>query len=213
MSDTNQPLIVPIAHYVGEMHIPGKESVTHKLRGGWGIVELTDSEMTLWLLAHSTSEAREAGKPWTRKAVLEAVPPEVTDADRIIDDLLSKDVLAEVTPGTEQAVEFASKYRLVPLMWGLGNTHETPWEYRIGILGHPLLAVNSTVYDTWEWSHLYRSLWASCQSLAKLRETHDERPAEERDPRGILNQVVLSLHALLGFQCAYLDVPFEWGKP
>ncbi len=178
---------------------------------------MSAEERTVWACAHGVPDQLEAGRPWTREALLEAVRAHLPDADvaTIIDDLLGRDVLAEVNPGTQQAIDFASKYRLIPLMLGLGNTPEEPWEYRIGLVSAPLVSVSGTVYHMWEWSHLYKSLWDSCRKLAKIREGHTDPPAtaEQRDPEAILTEILGSLHHLLAPGCAYLDVPHDWGTP
>lgn len=155
----------------------------------------------------------EQGTPWTRAALLEAAHPVVGDTvDRIVTILLGKDVLIEVTPGTPEAIEFAKEVRLVPLQLGLGNTREEPWIWRIGP-GTPFVGVTHTVYHMWEWSHLYRSLWDSCQSLAKIRQNREDSllTEEDRDPEAILTSVLKAAHGLFSTSCAYFDVPFEWG--
>jgi hypothetical protein len=215
MSETHQTLIVPIAHYVGQDYDVDKDAPTYNLRGGWDVVELTEAERTIWFLAAGVPQQINEDKPWTRDALREAATPFLADADldAIINDLLARDILAEFTPGTPQAIEFASKYRLVPLQIGLGNTREEPWAYRIGIGDNVLLTLSGTPYTAWEWCHLYQNLWDFCRNLAKIREGHTDPPAkpEDKDPEKILTEVLLSLHHLLTSSCAYLDVPHDWG--
>jgi hypothetical protein len=217
LNDTSQPLIVPIGHFVGEVYDVGTESTTYNLRGGWSIVKLTEAERNVWAFAHGLPDQLQAGTRWTRQTLLDTIrlhAPE-PDPEPIIDDLLSRDVLAEVTPGTKQAIEFASTYRLIPLQTGLGNSREEPWVWRIGIGAQTLVAVSGTVYNAWEWSHLYQSLWDSCRNLARIREgdAGSSATAEERDPEAIFTEVLNGLHALVSTSCAYLDVPHEWGTP
>ena len=86
--------------------------------------------------------------------------------------------------------------------------------WRIGCRRQPLVRVSHMVYNTWEWSHMYVNLWESCKSLATTNAEDTELPAEpeERDPEAILTEVLDSTHVLLSGACAFLDVPFEWGK-
>lgn len=217
MSAASEPLIVPIAHYVGQAYDIDNDTPTFQLRGGWSVAKLTEPEQAVWALAHGVPEQINKGKRWTRKALRQVAGSFLSgvDVDAIIADLLTRDVLAEVTPGTSQAIEFASTYRLIPLQVGLGNTREEPWAWRIGIGNNVLLTISHTVYDVWEWCHLYQSLWDCCHKLATIRSGYSDPPAkpEEKDPQAILTEVLDSLHSLLTASCAYLDVPHDWGTP
>lgn len=215
MTAANQPLIVPIAHYVGQVYEMADDTTTYDLRGGWDIVSLTEPERAVWTLAHGVPEYINEGKRWTRSALTDAAAPYVggADPDAIITDLLDRDVLAEFVPGTRQAVDFAAEYRIVPMQLGLGNTKEEPWAWRIGFGDTALVTTSHTVFHTWKWSHLYKNLWESCRKLAQIREEQSSRiiKPEDKDPEAILTQVLENLHLLLVANCAYIDVSFDWG--
>ena len=213
MADTLQPLIFPLAHYVGTRYDSDTKTSTFQLRGGWKVANLTVSERNLWALAHGVPSELEKGTRWTKDHMLEIACPQMADAETVIASLLERDVLMEVTPGTKGAVEFAKEVRLIPLRLGLGNSPEDPSMWRIGASVEAFVAVNDTVFSTWQWSHLYKNLWESCKSIAKMRgEDHDlPTSREDRDPEAILSEVLKTTHILLASSCAYLDVPFEWG--
>lgn len=215
MNASGSSLIVPIAHYVGQEYESADVPPTFNLRGGWSIVNLTEDERAIWAFAHGVPEHVGSGRPWNREALKQAAAPHFKggDIDDMIENLIARKVLAEFTPGTDQAIEFARQYRLVPLQVGLGNTLDEPRAWRIGIGDNVLLTVSSTVYRAWEWCHLYRSLWDFCQKFAKIRAEHTDPPAraEDQNPEQILAQVLESLQSLIAASCAYLDVPHEWG--
>ncbi|MBT8226185.1 MAG: hypothetical protein HKP61_16945 [Dactylosporangium sp.] len=213
MTDVPEPLIFPIAHYVGETYNSEDQTTTYDLRGGWRTAQLTQTERDVWLLAHGLPDRLQEAQRWTRTALLDMSTLHLgREAERVVADLLERDVLAEVVPGTEGAIDFAKEHRLVPLQLGLGNTREEPWAWRIG-LASPVIAVSHTVYNTWEWCHLYRSLWDSCKSLVKIRREDSALSSkpEDLDPEVVLTEVLETAHALLSTSCAYFDVSFEWG--
>lgn len=215
-SNATDPLILPIAHYIGEQYNSETKSSTFDLRGGWGIAEVNPTERLVWATAHGLPEQLARGKRWTRTALVEAVGPTIGDStSRIIDELLERDILAEVQPGSRQAAEFARGVRLVPLRLGIGNSAEDPTTWRIGSdMDSPMIGVSHTVYNMWTWSHLYKNLWESCQSLANIRSKGDKAvPANEgeRDPEVILYEVLEGVHTLLASASAYFDVTVDWG--
>ena len=214
MADTLQPLIFPLAHYVGMMYDSEAKTSTFQLRGGWKVASLTESERNLWALAHGVPSELEKGTRWTKDHMLEIACPQMADAETVIASLLERDVLMEVIPGTKRAVEFAKEVRLVPLRLGLGNSPEDPSMWRIGVSEESYVAVNDTVFHIWQWSHLYENLWESCKSLAKMRSKEKNLPSRpgDHDPEAILAEILERAHVLLSTSCAYFDVPFEWGK-
>ena len=211
---TDEPLIFPIARYLGDSFNSEDKTTTYDLRGGWDVVHLTRLERDIWAMAHGMPDQLESGRRWTRTALRESLQHQwgADTVDQTIDNLISRDILAEVTPGSCGAVEFAKEYRLVHLQMALGNTPEQPWLWRIGP-AVPVIAVSGTVYHIWTWCHLYKSLWDSCRSLATMNAEDDVLPgtAQECDPEAILTKVLGTTHALLAHACAYFDVAYEWG--
>lgn len=213
-SSSTDPLIFPMAHFLGELYSSDSKTSTYELRGGWHTESLTRQERDVWVLAHGLIDKLNDGVRWTRATLLEGARLVVgNEADSIVEDLLERDVLMEATPGTKQAIDFAKEIRLIPLRLGGGNNAEEPWLWRIG-MPTAIISVSYTVYNTWEWSHMYVNLWESCKALAKINAENPEVPAksEKCDPEAILTELLDSTHALLSTSCVYLDVPFEWGK-
>jgi hypothetical protein len=215
-NNATDPLIFPMAHYIGEQYDSESQSSVYTLRGGWTVVELNAAERLVWAHAHGMPEQLQQGTRWTREALLEAVKPQVgEDAHQIIEHLLEEDVLIEVQPGSKAAIEFAKEVRLVPLRLGLGNSAEEPGIWRIGSdVDSPMIGVSQTVYSNWAWAHLYKNLWDSCQSMAKLRATAEDAASateSDSDPEIILYEVLERSHLLLASASAYFDVPFDWG--
>jgi hypothetical protein len=104
-------------------------------------------------------------------------------------------VVASVTD--EQ--EFAARYRLMPLLVGLGNTEESPDIYAIGLPGTPAAQVNAGSYELWQWSALAPTLWHTCEVRAKV--TEDPVSAAE-----LVADVLAEARPLLANSCAYLDL-------
>ena len=211
---TDDPLVLPLANYLGDGFNSQDKTTSYDLRGGWDVVHLTRLERDTWAMAHGLPDQLKNGRRWTRTALRETLQPQwgADTVDQTIDNLISRDILAEITPGNASAVEFAREYRLVHLQMALGNTPEQPWLWRIGP-AVPVIAVSGTVYHIWTWCHLYKSLWDSCRSLATMNAEDDILPGttSECDPEAILTEVLETAHALLTHACAYFDVPYEWG--
>ncbi|MBN1173251.1 MAG: hypothetical protein JXA67_13840 [Micromonosporaceae bacterium] len=207
------PLIFPLGHYAGERYDCETEASTYDLRSGWRVTHLTPEERDVWALAHGLTNRLGRGIRWTRAALLAAAgPANKEEFSSTIETMLEKDLLAEVSPGSEQAVEFAQRVQLVPLQLGLGNSAEKPWIWRIGSPA-TTVEVSETVYHIWEWCHLYRNLWDACQALARdnAKDYEDPTQAEDCDPAAILTDVLDTTHALLSATCVYLEGSFDWG--
>jgi hypothetical protein len=207
MHDNAEALIVPIGHYVGA-HVPrdDTESEFHVVRIGWEMYELEDAgQFALWALGHGLPEPGDDGTaPWTRSALVGATRasgiPNVGDA---LADLLARDLLIEVTPGTAEAVEFARVCRTRSLLVGLGNTLEDPLHYAIGASENtPVVRVSSFAYELWKWGHACDSLWQACHIFAAAGEPDDP---EESDPERVLTRCLAAIQVLLASGAIYLD--------
>ncbi len=75
-------------------------------------------------------------------------------AEQVLEGLIKDYLLVETTPGTDSAVDFARRHRLMPLMLGLGNTSEEPRLYSVGMVGMPVVSMSSMAYDLYEWAHM-----------------------------------------------------------
>lgn len=197
--ETTDPLLVPVGHDVGAL-----SGRCHQIRAGMDLVELTDPEYVLWLLAHGNDEDE---RP-TRTSVLtlaEQVGFSSLDTGPIVDQLISDGLLAEVAPEADSAVGFAERHQLVPLMMGLGPDQEQPGLQTIGLLGRPIAQVSDAVYDLWVWAQLTPQLWVACQHAAEVARRVGVTGHAETEAREVLTGILRSLHGLLGVRAAYVD--------
>jgi hypothetical protein len=203
-----QPLVFPVGHYTGAFHPTlGAPVKYHSLRIGRLAVTLPDERaLAVWAAAHRPPD--QPDEPWTRAAVAEAARTRlgVADPTPVLAELLDSGLLAEVTPGTPDAVDFARAHRVVPLMMGLGNTPEEPLRYGVGLFGYtPVVRVPSLVYDVWQWGSLGASLWDVCQAFAQAGAEAEVSDSHEQHPEYVLTTYLNSLQQLLGPNAAYID--------
>jgi hypothetical protein len=212
--DNVEPLLVPIGHYVGAVYHDGARGVRRQVRRGATFHDLTDDQFAIWSAAHGTQEAVQAKVAWRRRSVEEH--PQVAGlagANALIDEMLDIGLLAEVTPGGDEVLEFARSYRLVPLMLGLGNSTDDADMFDIGFLHQPVLSVSYPIYDLWQWSTMDDSVWATCESAADVAERSGYTHPEYVDPSRLLTGLLRSLHALLVARAAYLDIGVRLNWP
>jgi hypothetical protein len=208
------PLLVPIGHYVGAVYQDGERGVRRQVRRGATFHDLTDDQFAIWSAAHGTQQAVQAGVAWQRRSVEEH--PKVAGlagAGGLIDEMLDIGLLAQVTPGRDQILEFARSYRLVPLMLGLGNSPDDPDMLDIGFLHQPVLSVSYPIYDLWQWSTVDDSMWATCENAADVAQRSGYTNPAYVDPSRLLTGLLRSLHALLVARAAYLDIGFRLNWP
>lgn len=199
-------LLFPIGHCIGAYYDqPNSTDHFFQVRVGPDVVRLDDQQFALWGLAHGAPD-RPEDQPWNRKAVLTAARRAgISKSEDVLDALIKDHVLFETTPGTDGAVEFARRHRLIPLMLGLGNTAEEPRLYSVGLVGLPVVTMSAMAYDLYEWAHMDSNLWLACQGAAAtaVRVGIDDRLATE--PLLMLDALLGTLHALLSPNAAYLD--------
>jgi hypothetical protein len=212
--DDVEPLLLPIGHYVGAVYQDGQRGVRRQVRRGTTFHDLTDDQFAIWSAAHGTQEAVRADSAWQRRAVEQH--PQVAGlagAGGLIDEMLDIGLLAEVTPGRDQVLEFARSHRLVPLMLGLGNSPDDADMFDIGFLHQPVLSVSYPIYDLWQWSTMDDSVWATCENAADVAERSGYTNPAYTDPTRLLSGLLRSLHALLVAGAAYLDIGFRLNWP
>lgn len=176
--------VFPIGHYVGERHPEG----THLVRVGLAHLTMTPDEFGVWVLAHHD------GPTWTVDD-LRAVAGNAGLSAAALDRLVDAGALAVVADQRS----FAGRYRLEPLLVGLGNTREHPETYAVGLPGLPPVAmVDEDSYELWQWAALAPSLWHTCETRAKVSD--DAVRAEE-----LVGGVLAGIRPLLANSCAYLD--------
>lgn len=205
-TDDAAKLLFPIGHCIGAYHdLPASDDHFTQVRVGAEINRLDDEQFAIWGLAHGVA-GRPPEESWNRQSVLAvARRAGIGRAEEILESLVDDDLLVEATPGTDSAVDFARRHRLVPLMLGLGNTAEEPWIYSVGLLGMPIVQVSAMAYDLYEWAHLDANLWAACEAAAAtaVRVGIDDPMAT--DPLQMLHALVGTLHVMLSPNAAFLD--------
>ncbi len=208
-------LLFPVGHYLGA-HYDDLESdeVPQQVRRGATFHDLTRQQFAVWTLAHGSPDAVNNEVTWRRRSVVElAKLTGLTGATDLVDELLAMGLLVEVTPGTDQALDFAKTHRLMPLMLGLGNTSDEPWLFDIGFLGRPIVRVFHATYDLWQWSAMDDTLWATCESAVDVARRAKSTDPESTDPERLLTTFLGSLHILLSVNAACLDIDFRLGRP
>ncbi len=204
-TDDAAKLLFPIGHCIGAVHGSSADNDHFtQVRVGAQIHRLSDEQFTIWGLAHGVPD-RLADGPWSRDTVLSHARRGVNQAEEVLESLVELGLLAETTSAADSAVDFAQRYRLVPLMLGLGNTAEEPWIYSVGIVGMPIVQLSAMAYDLYEWAHLDANLWLACQGAAAtaIRVGIDDPIAT--DPLETLNALVDTLHVMLSHNAVCLD--------
>lgn len=207
--DARGPVVFPVGHYMGPFH-PSRNAPArhHIVRVGWETPKLPDeAHVDIWALAHGLP-ARVDAVRWTRAAIVEAADDAgMPDAAAILDSLAELGLIAEVSPGTPQAREFAESYRLHSLMIGLGNSPQDPVHDGIGFAGMPpVVKVAPRVYEIWQWAHVWPNVWAACEGLAWVAGEADGSDADDADVDQVLDLVLTAMRTLISRNAAYLDV-------
>ncbi|GAA0281615.1 hypothetical protein [Cryptosporangium japonicum] len=144
------PLLIPVGHYHGTLH---GEQATHLVRLGTRTVPLDDDEHATWLLAHDDQ-------------------PEPSE---VVSRLHRRGLLAELPAGPDQNAGFVARYRLEPLLHGLGNTPGAgAGRFRVGLpderagrwtgLSGSWAELGPLVYGMWRWAAASRSLAELCEA-------------------------------------------------
>ncbi|MEU0091533.1 hypothetical protein [Kribbella sp. NPDC006257] len=200
---TDDALLMPVGHDLGVLFPePGSDRHRQQVRLGAEVIELEDRDYAVWLLAHGTG-----GDNRPRLGSLAATAHELglDGIELTVKRFLNDGLLVAVEPGEAQAVEFAERHQLVPLMLGLGGTPESPGMQRIGLLGQPVVEVSNALYDVWAWTRLAPELWTGCQDAATVAQHVGVTNPEEIDPHQVLAGVLQNVHALLCVRAAYFD--------
>jgi hypothetical protein len=126
MTVPDESLLFPIGHCLGaDYHdLPTSNDHTFRVRVGGEVKTLDDEQFAVWGLAHGFPTG--SSEAWGRMSILKAAG-RVRGAEQVLDSLVEDHLIVATTPGTEAAVDFARRHRMVPLMLGLGNTAEEPW--------------------------------------------------------------------------------------
>ncbi|GAB3813080.1 hypothetical protein [Kribbella italica] len=198
-----EPLLMPVGHDVGVLH-DAEGGRRQQIRAGTTVVELSDPEYVVWLLAHGTGDEDRPTRS-SVAAAAERLELSAADATAVTDQLVSVGLLAEVDPEAGPAVDFAQRHQLVPLLMGLGPDQEQSSLQTIGLLGQPIAQVSGAVYDVWAWAHLTPHLWIACQDAAEVARRVGVTASDETEAREVLTGILRSVHGLLCVRAAYLD--------
>ncbi len=202
------PLILPVGHYLGaHLPEPGAAADFHVVRIGWETYKLAgDEELAVWALAHGLpTNSSDEPSPWTRSSIEGAAGiGGIPDVGSTLFDLISRDLLIEVMPGTQEAVEFAQVCRTRSLLVGLGNTADDPTRYALGISDStpPVVEVPTIGYELWAWGHACESLWHACCVLAAAG---DQADPDQADPQRVLTRCLPAIQLLVASGAMYLD--------
>jgi len=207
-SQDASPLVFPVGHYMGPFH-PSRNGPAkhHIVRVGWDTPKLPDeAHVDIWALAHGLPTREDVR--WTRRAIIQAAEEAgMPDAPAILDNLAGLGLIAEVSPKTQQAHEFANSYRLQSLLIGLGNSPDDPLLDGIGLMGlAPMVKVRPRVFEIWQWAHLWPTVWAACEGLAYVAGQAEGSSPDAADPEKVLDLVLEAMRTLISANAAYLDV-------
>jgi hypothetical protein len=209
---SSEPLIFPLGHYIGAYHPEdGAPLAYHTIRIGRQPVRLgSDQELVLWGLAHGDPE--DVKRPWTRQDVLKlADDAEIPDADELLQELINDDIIVEVRPGTNDAIDFAEAYRVVPMLFGLGPGGTNGSLHRLGLGTQTSIEVDDLTFELWRLGHLTDDLWTFCDLYGEALRRAGGRAEADTAPESLLTQVLWDIQPLLGAQAAYLDTsPALW---
>lgn len=197
-------LVFPIGMLAGTFHDSDPARRHHEIRLGAKVHECSDHELAAWAFAHGPPEGAES--PWTGAALVRHLASlGIPDPASVVAGLRGRGLLAELAPGTDAATAFARSHRIVPSMYGLGNSADEPWLYSIGLLGHEVIRVDRPVFELWAWSDTEPHLWRACESFATGEVAAGVTEPEVTEPGRVLTGFLGTLHGLLSVQAAYLD--------
>jgi hypothetical protein len=201
-------LVLPLGHAMGPFHAhQGEPPAYWVVRLGWDSPLLPDQATAdMWSLAHGRPD-RAGRSPWGRAEVCAAARQVgVADPGSVLDALIERGLVVELTPGTAEAAEFAATHRVQSLLLGLGELPDSPGLDGIGLLGMPALArVPLGTYEFWQWGHLWPTLAEAAAGLAEMAAQSPEHTPEEADPEQVLDRILRELHQLLAVGAVYLD--------
>ncbi|MGH3737667.1 MAG: hypothetical protein ACRDT6_18955 [Micromonosporaceae bacterium] len=204
---TGTSLLFPIGHYIGAYHPGAGEPLAyHSIRVGQSRVALrSDEEFRMWALCHGFTGEQNV-RPWTRDGALRAASATGLDGAReLLDGLLGEDIVVEVKAGTDEAVSFARQHRVVPLLYGVGQTQSDPPRQGIGLGGQVALQVNNLAFELWRFGHLADNLWQFTQLQSEVLRTSAGLSDSLTRPDQLLLSLLWELQWLLPYNAVYLD--------
>jgi hypothetical protein len=203
-----EPLVFPLGHAMGPFHQHrGAPPAYWVVRLGWDSPLLQDQPTAdVWGLAHGRRDRIDRA-PWTRSELCRAARAAgIDEPEPVLDALIGRGLVAEVSPGTAEAAQFADTHRVQSLLLGLGELPDEPGVDGIGLLGMPPVArVPLGTYEFWQWGHLWPTLTEAAAGLAEMAAASPEHAPEEADSQQVLDRILGDLHQLLSVGALYLD--------
>lgn len=200
--------VFPVGHYLGPFHPPLADKPSHHaIRVGRVSIELrADLEFDLWTRCH------DFGKPTptetlTRDAILDAgYKRSRRTARKAMDNLVHRQLIAQVGPADRDIERFARTYRIAPLGFGLGNTADEPDIHRVGMPGQEQMGLLGNDFELWQWGHVSNCLWAAYELSTQF---WGEAGADSKvltDTASYAKRALMVLQFLIARRAAYLDL-------
>lgn len=197
-------LVFPIGQCGGRIGAADAPEAQYRVRIGTRTFTLPNDRFTGWVAGHGSPSLPD-GAMWTLTAATHTLAAMgAADAAAVLDGLRADGLLDEVD--LADAVGFAQRYRLAPLLLGLGDSAQAPGGYPIGLPDLPMLALSRPLNAIWEWADTTADLWAACQRFAEAEREFDDHDPRMADPPRVLEDLLGELHGLLQGNAAYLDL-------
>jgi len=198
--------VFPVGQLLGGFHPgPGEPAAYRRVRIGDATLPLRGPvEFGVWALAHGTGDP--LGSDEYETALLEQFGP---DGPGIAAELVEAGALVLVEEPAAEAMAFATRYRLRPLLCAIGPVPQPadlmtgghgPARFGIGTAGYTMVIVDSALFGVWWWSGPAANLWSVCQRLS----------SPGRPPGSILDHFLRTGGGLLARGAGYLDTAVAW---
>jgi len=194
---TEPPLIFPIGQFGGATGDPEDPLTRFPLRVGERVFEVDSETFTTWVCAHGVLD--ETSRGWTADQLLATMRGRGLDGRAPLARLAADGLVALVGPADLR--EFARRYRVEPLLLGLGEGDGDT--LLLGLPGDPVLSVSGPLFAVWAWAALEPDLWAACERL--VEDAREGGPPDLTEPETVLRGLLDGLPALLAAGAAYVD--------
>jgi hypothetical protein len=200
VSGTQQSVaVLPVGRSLG----PRDGGLLFDVRVGDGVVDLDPVTWAVWSLCHGLPGV--AG-PWTeRDVVLQALAAGLPDAEPVLADLRSTDLLTDAPGDDAQAERLARRLRLFQVLPALGNTPDEPAAWALGAPGVPVVHVDDALHDLVVGGHRDADLWTTVSTRAASAAALGIA-GPDTDPHRLLERLVGALPLLLAVGAVHLDL-------
>jgi hypothetical protein len=225
LQSTSHTIVVPIGHAVGSYPDRGR-GLRYEVRRLADVEHLDEQEATAWALSHGELASGPVERParhdgrqdgphpalsrleWSLDTFAQkvgglAASDERRPAAHVVAGLVDRGLLVATPVAGAQAMAFAQRHRLVPLLLGLGPSSSMPDGYGIGLPGVEMLAVAPHLYEIWAHSPMHATIWDTCHWFAHVSGT--DGPDGQADPGPVVTAVLANLHAMLSCSALYVE--------